>query len=349
MIHHPIYEAQLNRVLETLNLATYKGKSVFVSGGTGMIGACLLDVLEQCQLALDGALTIYASTRNPSQIPPEKQKGIEWISWDSMEPLQLPSGVDYLFHTASNADPVHFSKFPVETLWGGLCGTRSILEYARTQGSEKVVYLSSGEMYGQPEQNPQGECLDFAEDFSGVVNHKTARACYPVSKRGGEVLCQSYLAEYGVESVLARPCHVFGPTMRQEDSRATSEFLRNALDGEDIVLKSEGLMERSHCYVVDCVSALLFLLEQGEMGEAYNIADETYQMTIRAFAEKAATAGGTSLRFELPSEVQQKGFSPVSRAVLSGEKLKKLGWTPHATQIKGSAVKDTIEILRSRK
>lgn len=352
MSHHPIYEKQLNKVLESLDFTLYNHQTVFVSGGTGMIGACILDLLGLWNEAHGGSISVLSSTRNLDNVAREyhPKENIQWICWDSTAPLTFPEGikVDYIIHTASNADPVNFAKYPVETLWGAMAGTHSVLDYARTQQCKKVLYLSSGEMYGQPVKNSTGDYESFTEDYCGSVNHKTARASYPTSKRGGEVLCQAYLQQHQVFSVIARPCHIFGPTMKKEDSRATSEFLRNALHGEDIVLKSEGLMERSHCYVVDCVSALFFLLEQGEVGEAYNIADETYQMTIKAFAEEAAKAGGSALRFELPSQLQEKGFSPVRRGVLSTEKIRALGWTAHVTEEKGSAMKETIAIWRNK-
>lgn len=134
--------------------------------------------------------------------------------------------------------------------------------------------------------------------------------------------------------------------MKGSDSRASSEFLRNGANGQPIVMKSAGLLERSHCYVVDCVSALLFLLDQGQTGEAYNVVDDSYQMTIRDFAKKTAECSGVDLVFEHPSDVEVKGYSQVTRAVLNGEKLKKLGWSPCATEGKGTAVSDTVTILK---
>ncbi len=326
---HPIYEAQLNRVLDSLDLARYNGNTIFVSGGTGMIGCCILDLLTLWN-KMGGRISLISSGRDPEQAKKSRdpEENIQWIGWDITEPLVLPKdiSVDYLIHTAGNADPVNFSKYPVETLWGAISGTRSMLEFAKNQKCKRVLYLSSGEMYGQPLKKENGDFVDFTEDYCGEINHQSPRSCYPMGKRGSEVLCQSYLAQYQVPTVIARPCHIFGPTMKKEDSRAISEFFRNAQNGEDIVLKSQGLMERSHCYVVDCVGALFFLLEHGEIGEAYNIADKRYQMTIRELAEAVAKAGGTQVRFEIPDEIQAKGFSPVTRAVLCGGKLGKLGW-----------------------
>lgn len=350
MEHHPIYLKQLNRVIASLDLSLYHQKTIFVSGGTGMIGACILDLLGLWNACHGGTISVIASTRNLDKVKRGENpaENIQWICWETSAPLELPPSVDYIIHTANNADPVNFARYPVETLWGAMAGTRSVLEYAREQQCKKILYVSSGEMYGQPSVNQQGELEDFTEDYCGAVNHKTPRAGYPTGKRGSEVLCQSYLQQYQVPTVIGRPCHIFGPTMLETDSRAVSEFFRNGCQGEDIVLKSEGLMERSHCYVVDCVSALFFLLEQGEQGEAYNITDQTYQMTIRDMAQAIAQAGGRSLRFDLPTTVQAQGFSPVQRAVLCGEKLQALGWKPVATAEKASAIQETMGILRGK-
>lgn len=110
------------------------------------------------------------------------------------------------------------------------------------------------------------------------------------------------------------------------------------------MLKSDGLKERSHCYVIDAVQGLLFALEKGESGQAYNIADRRYQMTIRAFAEQAAEAGGCRVVFDLPSDMESRGYSRVSRQVLDAGKLEGLGWKPGYSIENGVA--KAIRILR---
>lgn len=342
-----IYEGQLSRGIAQLNLEPFRGSTVFVSGGKGMIGACLLDLLSHWNRHHEGNIHLIASTRNVDGT--EVDSAVQWISWDSHQPLVFPHGtppIDYIIHTASHADPVNFAKYPVDTLQGTITGTGHILDYALLEQLKRVIYLSSGEMYGQPEKDGQGYLKAFSEDFCGKLDHSNPRACYPVGKRGAEVLCQSYIRQYGLDVVIARLCHIFGPTMKESDSRASSEFLKNATAGKDIIMKSAGQLERSHCYVVDCVVALLLLLERGVSGEAYNVADATYQMTIREFAVKTAQYGGVNLVFERPSDMEAKGYSQVSRAVLTEDKIRALGWQPNTTEKKGSAIGDTVEILR---
>ena len=135
--------------------------------------------------------------------------------------------------------------------------------------------------------------------------------------------------------------------MTAGDSRAVSEFLRNAAAGKSIGMKSAGLVERSHCYVVDAADAIFRVLLHGEKGGAWNIADPACKMTIRDFAFACAEAGGTEVVFENPSDLELKGYSKISRQVLSAHKLQSLGWSG---QTQGSdAIRETVEILREIK
>lgn len=344
---HPIYQEQLRRGIAQLNLEKLRDSTVFVSGGTGMIGACILDLLCFWNQEFQGNIHLVSSTRDVKTLQGSSLAQAQWISWDSVESLVFPPEIptiDYIIHTASNADPVNFAQFPVDTLWGAVAGTGTVLEYARKHQSQRVLYLSSGEMYGNSEIDEQGMMMAFEEAYCGTLDHSNPRACYPVGKRAAEVLCQSYIRQFETDVVIARLCHIFGPTMKRSDSRASSEFLRHGMEGKPIVMKSAGLLERSHCYVVDCVVALFLLLERGISGEAYNVADARYQMTIREFAEQTARCSAVDLVFAHPSDMEVNGYSQVARAVLTSDKIKKLGWNPCTTS--GRAIEDTIKILK---
>jgi len=134
--------------------------------------------------------------------------------------------------------------------------------------------------------------------------------------------------QYGIDARVARLCHVYGPTFTESNSRADAQFLRNALRGEDIVMKSTGAQVRSYCYVADAASAILTLLEKGEPGQAYNVANRSSTASIREYAETLAGGAGVLLRFELPPEVERSGYTRVTRAVLNPAKLEALGWRP---------------------
>jgi nucleoside-diphosphate-sugar epimerase len=214
----------------------------------------------------------------------------------------------------------------------GLC---HLVEYGRCHEMRRMVYVSSGEIYG--------ECSDsvFTESSSGYVDILSPRSCYPSSKRAAETLCAAYCQEYGADIVIARPCHTYGPYFTESDNRVYAQFIRNVLRGEDIVMKSLGQQYRSWIYVADCAAALLLLLAKGQRGEAYNIAHEESNITIRQLAEKIAAIAGK----KVVMDVQDDGnTTPISRAVFSIAKLESLGWRPLFSIDDG--LRHTIEAMR---
>lgn len=322
------------------------GKTVVITGATGMIGSCLTDALAVFNRTQENPCRIVATSRRE-----EAAKKRFYYCWEAPwftyiqqdvcdEAVNWPEQVDYIIHAASNADPLNFAKAPVDTLMANVLGTDRLLKEGLKRGMTRFLYVSSGEMYGQPD----AEQSDFREDYCGPIDHSSPRACYPAGKRAAEVLCQCYGAQYGADCVIVRPCHTFGPTMTGGDSRAVSEFLRSAVAGKNIGMKSAGLVERSHCYVVDAADAIFKVLLHGEKGGAYNIADPACKMTIRDFALRSAEAGNCQVVFENPSDLEVKGYSRISRQVLSAEKLLALGWVGQKNGC--DAINETVQILR---
>ncbi len=299
------------------------GCNILITGATGLIGSCLVEVL---MAHTPRHYRVYACGRNEERAKKRfaafwEDEGFHFFPYDVTRPLTTDINVHYIVHAASNASPNFFARKPVEVIQSNITGTANLFEYGKQHGLKRLLYVSSGEVYGE------GDGRIFTEDYSGYVNPVSPRSCYPSSKRAAETLCVAYSQEYGMESVIARPCHVYGPHYTESDNRVYAQFIRNVLNGEDIVMKSTGAQYRSWCYVVDCASALLHILLKGHCGEAYNIADPTSNISIRELAEMIAAIGGKKVVMDLPSDQERMGYNVVTKSVFATDKLQALGWS----------------------
>ena len=340
---HPLYQEDLERITQLGDINRLYGKSFMISGATGLIGVCLIDALMH--LNKKGAnITIYALGRSREKAALRlgeyfEESNFHFVEREASESLlELPK-VDVIIPLASNTHPLAYSKYPIETININVKGAEQALEKALACNA-MVLYPSTVEVYG----NARGDD-DFTEDYTGMLNLATSRACYTESKRLSEALCQSYIAERGAQVKIVRLSRVFGPTMLMSDSKASSQFIQKALAGENIVLKSKGEQLFSYTYVADAVGAMLHVLLHGEEGVAYNIANEACNVRLKDFAQLCAEWADKQVVFELPSETEQKGFSIAMRAVLDNSRLKGLNW--HPQYVMKDAVYRTLSILKS--
>lgn len=314
--------------------------NILIAGATGLIGSCLVDVL---MARPNRSYSVYAMGRNLMRMKQlfdkyKTEEGFHVLIGDVTKPLSIQQSIHYIIHAASGAAPSDFSNHPVEVMKANVNGVMNLMEFGIQHQLKRFLYVSSGEVYGE------GDGRVFTEDYSGYVDCNTPRSCYPSSKRAAETLCASYAAEYGVDVVIVRPCHIYGPNFSDTDNRVYAQFIRNILKGEDIIMKSTGEQSRSWCYVVDCVSALLFVMLKGGSGKAYNIADPASIYTIRQLAEMLAEIGHCRVVMEVPSEKEKKGYNPVQKSVFSVSKLENLGW-----KVSGSMqdkIKKTVNYIK---
>ncbi len=323
-----------------------KGKSVLLSGATGLIGSFLVDViLTKNSEGLD--CTVYALGRNEKKAKKRFSKWIDdkhlfFISYDINKPLVRPDlgTVDYVLHMASNTHPMQYSTDPIGTITTNIIGVQNMLEFAVEHKATRFAFTSSNEIYG----DNRGDVEMFTENYCGYINSNTMRAGYPESKRCGEALCQAYKAQKGLDVVIPRPTRSYGSTMLMSDTKAISQFIIKGITGEDIVLKSTGTQYYSYTYVADTVSGLLYVLLKGENGEAYNIADRHSDIMLKDLAAIIAEISGKKVVFEIPDVVEAAGYSTATKARLDGSKLKSLGWSAKYSIDKG--LERTLRILR---
>lgn len=347
IFHCPTYQNDLKTAIQnSLGIEQIKNKSILITGATGTIGSFLVDTLLYYNVIENANITIYAAGRNKQNLAGRfdyaKTNKLIYTEYDLHKPIEFDYSIDYIIHAAGNAHPVAFHSDPVGTLMGNVAGTYALLEYIRSHGVKRLLYVSSGEVYGQG--NLQFEELE--EGYCGSIDSLSSRSCYPLGKRTGENLCVSYSKQYGLETVIVRPCHTYGPGITKEDSRAHAQFFRNVLANEDIVLKSEGKQLRSYCYVADCASAILTVLLYGICGDAYNIANSQARITISGLAEIIAEEAGKRVIYSIPNDFDIASRSPIEKQVLSSKKLEELGWKGCYSVRDG--VQNTLKILKSR-
>lgn len=338
---HPLLIEEMERIAALdLPYDALRSRAVAVTGATGLVGHTLMRALDAVSRAHGLNLRLIALCRDPAAAK-MRLSGIGNLSllpYDACQPIEADFAADYIVHAASNAHPLAFSRDPVGTMQANLLGTMRLLELLRRRGG-RLLLCSTGEIYGE---NP---ALDrFRETDFGSIDPMRARSCYPESKRAAETLCASYVQQYGVDALAARLTYTYGPAITDQNSRADAQFLRCALEGRDIVLKSPGAQLRSYCYAADTVSGLIALLLRGETGEAYNVANPDCSVSIREYAATLAELAGVKLRFDLPPEAERRGYSAVTRAVLDSDKLMHLGWRARYDLREG--LRRTLEICR---
>lgn len=347
MIKSPLYRDDLE-YLAGLNLPWNKleNRCILITGASGLIGRLLVDVIMHRNRCCTMNCTVYAVGRNA-----DKAKKVFTDIWgneqfkffphDINKPLELNTRtVDYIVHMASNTHPVAYSTDPIGTVTSNVVGTNNLLEFAVEHNTTRFVFVSSNEIYGEN----RGDTEFFDEHYCGYIDCNTMRAGYPEGKRCGEALCQAYKTQKGLDVVIPRLTRTYGPTMLMTDTKAVSQFIRKAIAGENIVLKSAGTQHYSYTYVTDAVSGLLTVLLKGENGEAYNIADEKSDIMLNDLAAILAQIAGKKVVFELPDAIEKAGYSTATKARLDGSKLKALGWKAKY-DIK-SGMEKNIEILK---
>lgn len=330
LYENPLYMEDLMCVAD-LNLPWKKlqDKSILISGATGLVGSFLVDVLMQKnETGLN--CKVYALSRNAQKAADKFSKwrgstNLCFINYDINLPFVADEldKIDYVLHMASNTHPMQYSTDPIGTITTNIIGVQNMLDFAVAHQATRFAFTSSNEIYGEN----RGDVELFDEAYCGYINCNTMRAGYPESKRCGEALCQAYKAQRGLDVVIPRLTRSYGPTMLQSDTKAISQFISKGIAKEDIILKSIGNQFYSYTYVADAVSGLLYVLLCGENGEAYNIADERSDITLKDLANIIADIAGKKVVFELPNAVEAAGYSKATKARLDGSKLKKLGWS----------------------
>ena len=330
LLQIPEYVEDVNRVVSlAFPWEKLRGKTILITGGTGLIGSFLIDVLAAAKLDCKVLLFGRSESKARQRFAEYWDEGwLGFVKWDAIDTRSLMVNgmeIDYVVHLASNTHPVAYATDPIGTITTNVIALNNLLALASEKRVTRFLFASSNEIYGEN----RGDVELFDEKYCGYIDCNTLRAGYPESKRCGEALCQAYVRQRGLDCVIARLTRTYGPTALPTDTKAISQFFSNALKEEDIVLKSDGKQYYSYQYVADSVSGLMTILLEGEAGAAYNIADESGDITLRDLAALIAKQAGRKVVFDIPNGVESAGFSRATKARLDGRKLRALGWTPY--------------------
>ncbi|MER3428361.1 MAG: NAD-dependent dehydratase [Pyrinomonas sp.] len=289
---------------------------VLVTGGAGFIGSHLCERLladGHEVICLDNFFTgrkenIHHLMNNPR---------FEMIRHDVVQPILLE--VDRIYNLACPASPVHYQYNPVKTVKTNVMGTINMLGLAK-RVKARILQASTSEVYGDPQVHPQ------TEDYWGYVNCIGVRSCYDEGKRVAETLMMDYHRQNGVDTRIARIFNTYGPRMLENDGRVVSNFIVQALRGEELTIYGSGAQTRSFCYVDDLVEGLIRLMnaETEDVHLPVNLGNPA-EFTIRELAEEVARLCGREVRIKhcpLPQDDPKQRRPDIARA----ERL--LGWKP---------------------
>ena len=294
-----------------------KNKRILITGATGLIGSMLVKTLVAANKRFDLSLIVIGQIRNI-----KKARAIYGKLMDDIELVSVADvSADCIIHTISPTTSKFFIEHPVETIKASVESTMKILELAKKYNSS-VVYLSSMEQYGVPYEN----CQKMTEDKIGVIDHLNIRSSYSEAKRLCECLCASYAAEYEVDVKIARLAQTFGAGVLLTDNRMPMQFARAVVDGNDIVLHTEGKSISNFVYLTDAIVGILIILEKGEKGQAYNICNDGETRSVREIAELVATkVSKRKIKVKIEKK-ENMGYAPDVTMYLDSKKLQQLGW-----------------------
>lgn len=305
--------------------------TLLITGATGMLASYLSFLLMYLNDRHRLGMTLLLLARNRARLEavfgPESGR-TKFLVQDVCDEIGYAGAVDYIVHAAGDASPHHIVADPVGIIRANVVGTENAIALARARGTRTIVFASTREIYGKVEQ-----IESIAESDMGTLDPLDPRSCYPESKRMAETLLASSAARYGIRYQALRIAHVYGPGMRlDDDGRVMADFMNDALGARDIRLNSAGRVERSFCYISDCVEAIVRVLLCGTENEAYNIANEDEPIAVIELARLLQRVSGNGRDVAIATDAARSRAYVGYRTVrLDTAKLRRLGWRPRVS------------------
>ena len=308
-------------------------RRILVTGGAGFLGSHLCERLLQAGHRVT-CLDNFFTSQEENIAHLAGRSGFDFLRHDVVEPFRLE--VDEIYNLACPAAPGHYQYNPIKTLKTSVMGTMNALGLARRTGA-RILHTSTSEVYGDPLVHPQ------PESYRGNVNPIGPRACYDEGKRAAETLMFDYHRQHGVRIKVVRIFNTYGPRMHPFDGRVVSNFIRQALAGEDITLYGDGSQTRSFCFVDDMIDGLVRMMEApDDFTGPVNLGNQD-EFTVLELAKKVVAIAGSRSKVvvgrPLPADDPARRQPDISLA------KSRLAWQPTVPLDEG--LRRTIEWFRS--
>lgn len=318
------------------------GKTFLIAGATSFLGKSIINTLlyynrhlanndrEKCKIYglyhnKEKALNIFGKNMDDEYFCLQQ--------WDAIDPcdfLKLDVHIDYIFYLCSIASTGVSMQCPVETIQANTIGLSNMLVFAKRRDVKSFLYFSSGAIYAAP----QGTLAVVRESDRWPSNHLANENVYAESKRIGETFCTAFYTEYNTPVKIVRISHTYGPGIDINDGRIFSDFVKNIVNNEDLVIKGDGSATRPFCYITDAVAAFLIITIKGTNGEAYNLANPEETYSIGELAEKLTETAFPERRLR-PRYIHEKGDIHPDKVYVNIDKLRAIGWKPMVSVVDG--------------
>ena len=298
------------------------GKHIVLTGGRGFLGKYLTEYFLRLNKKLKKPLFLTVLDNltidgNINQKIPN-DRYFKFLNKDVSHPFKIKKKVDFFIHAAGIASPFYYRKKPLETLDVTINGIRSILEMAK-ENSAKVVFFSSSEIYGDPDDKN----VPMKETYRGNVSTSGPRACYDESKRLGETLCYIYNQYFNVHTNIIRPFNVYGPGMNQYDYRILPNFGNKIKNKEILSIYGTGKQTRTYCYINDAIVGFLKVIVLGKNGETYNIGNSNPEISALELFKKIDKIVDDKIKFKIiqypksyPTDEPQRRCPDISKSII---------------------------------
>ena len=289
--------------------------NILITGGAGFVCSHLADTLFEKKhdlILLDNLLT--GNKKNIEHLL--DHKNVKFIEHDVQDHIDISEEVDFIFHFASAASPIAYQENPVNTLKAGSIGTINTLGLAKVKNADYLL-ASTSEIYGDPEVTPQ------SEDYWGNVNPNGERSMYDEAKRFAEAATATYSRTYNLNTKIVRIFNTYGPRMQLNDGRVVTNFIVQALRGQDLTIYGDGTQTRSFSYVKDTVGGIVALMES-QHNDVFNIGNPV-EITVKELALKILDITNSNSKLinkNLPQDDPKQRKPDISKA------KKLLSWEP---------------------